>query len=536
MASNRPHYLQPRLTSGNVAPLPSSPTSHVRTATTSHTHGCIEEIGDQITRSQVDHPNLKQQFDASACPQADHLPFEIISHILGYVCELPSPSHSLSRSAQSPWRAPHNARMTPWARYPPVTLGLVCSYWREIVRSRPDLWTTIKLEFQSMSRSLHAPASILGLYLENSDTLPISLSMKFALGRTWNGLELVHPAVDPLLLRHKNRITKLHLIEPPLSWASFISQLPQLEELFLIPIVNNRVYYPNYTWQISISSDRIQHISLHSQDREPKPWLQDVTLPPLANHLTSLDLRSVPMDICAELLLHQCSTLIEYRCTCPDFPLSRELPWLTKRITLPHLELFDWSCTRYKWATAIIQHIHLLSLKKLRWDEEVARMPNELKKTFFRRHLHTITHIEFNYLPFPQDSPMNWLPTNMSVEHLVLSMCSLVVLEDICTKLTPSSGAQLDTFWLPSLSSVTIGTIWVTDDIVVKVKSTETHKLKLETLFVKMMEARHALGTCAGFQLIDKSAKLEWPSYLRERLLKLNPAPVILSRPGKLGP
>lgn len=487
-----------------------------------------QRLDDLIARLENERTSLRRQLNAARSP-VNKLPPETLSHIFRYVCEVHPQDFGCSRPRPTqPTQRSYQTNITiAMAKVPDprMVLGAVCAYWREVAWSYPYLWTTIELQLHRRNRSLCA--FLLGLYLENSGNLPLSISLEFRPGTgAWIGsVGLVGPTVDPLLLQHQHRLAKLHLVNPSLVWTSYISQLPHLKELSLEPLENN-----NNDWELIVSSAQIRCItlSLGVPEEPTEQIISKVTLSPLSsNAISILNLVSIPINVCAELLLRQCPNLAEYQCTSPSYPTATQAPWLNKPTTLPHLEHFDWSCSRYKWATAIIEHIQMPSLRTLRWDEGFSRSAShDIKNAFFKRLPLSLTTIEFNGIQALRDSPLDHIRADLNIENLVFSECSNTFIAEALIKLTPKSRVR-DALRFPMLGSITIGgemeNRGFRDLVEILGEDRVSETYLLEALFVEMLEARSVWGSDSSIQLIDDFGTLGWPSHLRKRLQKLVP-------------
>lgn len=100
-----------------------------------------------------------------------------------------------------------------FTRFPPATLTKVCSFWNELVKSSPRLWSTIKYEFRPIDRSYvagHTPVRLLKRLLKRSGSAPLCITVilrpagRFGYSESWVPNALPFRMVKTLA-RHSKR-------------------------------------------------------------------------------------------------------------------------------------------------------------------------------------------------------------------------------------------------------------------------------------------------------------------------------------------
>ncbi|KXN82029.1 hypothetical protein AN958_03280 [Leucoagaricus sp. SymC.cos] len=149
----------------------------------------------------------------------------------------------------------HNAVMSIYE--PPLSLGFVCTRWRNIVYSTPRLWTSIHIVATPLSPPMDvARRSATSAWLTRSGILPLSISMFMGigvsppLGKTMN--DLVQPDIDIVAL-HSQR------------WQSIHFQLYDVDWLQILPRFH------------SYDVPLLEHLHIDSFSPDPRHWNDDST-------------------------------------------------------------------------------------------------------------------------------------------------------------------------------------------------------------------------------------------------------------------
>lgn len=310
-------------------------------------------------------------------------------------------------------------------QYPQFLLGSVSSNWRQVVYSTPRLWTAIDLRTTSLN--IDRSAAILFTFLTNSGQLSIGLGLRFlTVGVTQPGY-LLSPTLDPLLIENAHKIRTLHLTNAPKPWFDYISHLPQLSRFSFI---SGSLQEP-----LTVNA-ACPRLTLHYIRHRPQLRWSTATV---------LHLKGVPADVCLELLM-MCTNLKEFRNQDATNPQGDVLTKLPKRFfVLPHMELFEWSLDSGRPIdAAMLRSAEMPALRKLIWIEQGPRSFGRLYvgKDFLNRLPLTVSTLEIHNLAYfgdGGDSFLDYLHSNLALEHVRLHYCSHPFLGDLLRSLMPSS-------------------------------------------------------------------------------------------------
>src|SRR6188768_2333495 len=125
----------------------------------------IRECKEPPTELYIQEAHTKSSVNAAHDLIICHLPLELVSNIFIFCNPHPIQTDDFGPSlSYRPWSAN-------W-RYQ-ISLGMVCTAWRNIVRSTPQLWTTICIRLQNLCESPKLEFVLLCLQLSGS--LPLHI-------------------------------------------------------------------------------------------------------------------------------------------------------------------------------------------------------------------------------------------------------------------------------------------------------------------------------------------------------------------------
>ena len=107
----------------------------------------------------------------------------------------------------------------------PLTLGAVCSYWREIAWSTPSLWTSLMVVPSKFGRALYIPSGIAQEWLARSGQLPLSIRI------------IAYPIYRPvsalanIINRYSSRWSNLDFYMPQRYYRYFHATAPILKSI-----------------------------------------------------------------------------------------------------------------------------------------------------------------------------------------------------------------------------------------------------------------------------------------------------------------
>ncbi|KAJ8083168.1 hypothetical protein PM082_009037 [Marasmius tenuissimus] len=146
------------------------------------------------------------------------IPPEILKMIFSFRCE----SNVLSRSS------PPDA----------LRLSMVCGRWRDIVFSTPRLWSSIEIDFGSWTKDFDVLSQLSQLFLKQSQTSPLRLSLTVANNsdETEGALPILRTIVEHCeRWEHLSLMTKTQQFPRLATFDSVHGRLPLLKSLFLKP-------------------------------------------------------------------------------------------------------------------------------------------------------------------------------------------------------------------------------------------------------------------------------------------------------------
>ncbi|XP_006453813.1 hypothetical protein AGABI2DRAFT_113583 [Agaricus bisporus var. bisporus H97] len=184
----------------------------------------------------------------------------------------------------------------------------------------------------------------------HSRQVPLSLGISY---QSHDDKILIHPSVDPFLLGILGKVSCLCLRDPGLAWFSHLALLERTTHLIL-----NNVYVPDK----SISLDDAVSLSQLTVADSCKVRLT-------STFITTLNLVEMPIET-SYYIFTNCPNLRKLCMLCHSHEgYNTGIP--VDSFTLPRLEFLHWNLdvnARDKWYQAIMNHMHLPSLRTLEWD------------------------------------------------------------------------------------------------------------------------------------------------------------------------
>ncbi|KAF5349491.1 hypothetical protein D9756_008912 [Leucocoprinus leucothites] len=263
----------------------------------------------------------------------------------------------------------------------PLTLGAVCSDWRNIVWATPSLWTCLTVS------KTHCHPDMIQLYFQNAQNIPLSLS--------WHKIYTKEPYDDlQRILRHKpESLSALHC---SLVWEFMDDTWSRIYDILSIGLPNLRIL--EFGEEQSRDEDTKDGIlPLPSLVRlvwhgPELPWTF-----PLEN-ITTLYLTWVYSDLGLRALL-ECPKLEEFHNILPveRDPSDTRVAQFFHRgdILLPHMSSITWTYDNTLGTKFLLKHVKVPSLKKLHF-EGVGPVPfaEEANIAFLRQHfLASLPHL-----------------------------------------------------------------------------------------------------------------------------------------------
>jgi hypothetical protein len=298
-------------------------------------------------RHQGSMPIQHKPFHLAVLGPIGRLSTELLSEIFLH-CLPPSDVHSLCQYV------------------PPLVLGQVCRFWRQVALSTPALWSTICVNFDN-TRDFEAASNLIFTWLSRSGALPLSLTLIadaddrlpmahlvlewiMAYAPRWENLELcASRALQDMILAKPGLFPNLRWLE---MWMPMEENTPdQPITIFASELKTFCIKWPfildrNYPWQDlnyrEITEQRLGHcLSLIGS----APILQTCTIEGFEGYLDSFNDISLPSSYrlrsnLRSLHLHQlCFNLAAYVLSSLILPRLTELHLVCPSHAQPQIEL-----------------------------------------------------------------------------------------------------------------------------------------------------------------------------------------------------
>ena len=244
-----------------------------------------------------------------------------------------------------------------------MRLGHICSEWRDVILSAPQLWSQFTLNL-GYSLSDEIPYSqLLLLYVKNSGNSPFRLEVFL------DDLTHLHLSIKTVEILHKH-VPKVHTLiidgiygspqqdfpQFPESWLSSIENLQLSTE---VQFIHSRVLFDGFTHLRKLELDSVGY----SKDIQ-LPWEQ----------LTSLKLNVWPVDLCMSFLV-RCPNLVEFHAleiTRPEAAIDPRLPGHAHK-----LEHLSWGFRLLLMCFFFPHQLRFPSLRTFHWHSQPRSMPPE---------------------------------------------------------------------------------------------------------------------------------------------------------------
>ncbi len=281
----------------------------------------------------------------------------------------------------------------------PLIIGGVCSLWRDIAWSTPQLWTSLPVTISMDEHKeifLSRCYGILHLYFANVGALTLSLELRDIDVWFWgDGSKSVdYRKVFALIFQdNPHKLGGFIFQEFNPEWFDMFRDSFQpslLTRLTFLDLEWYSCHPPETTTTTATAGTVFNFLPVPSLtkvtlcDRESINLLSLIQLP--WTQLTSLTLWTFPVNKCLNLLINECPRLKEFRCRntrhLPDtFFDTFDYPY---SITLHDLEVLDWHLDDNYWTRYLLTSVRFPSLKRLYCREAPNSLIWQMVGTFLR--------------------------------------------------------------------------------------------------------------------------------------------------------
>ncbi|KAJ7050022.1 hypothetical protein C8F01DRAFT_1180565 [Mycena amicta] len=260
--------------------------------------------------------------------------------------------------------ATHNAVMS--AREAPLLLGRVCSLWREVAWTSPQLWTSLHIPLLFVMDRIRRAERLAAVeaWLRRSGVLPLSVSYTRPAQSFWTALEM---GLEGILFDWLHRMSHLQLINPSASTLEKMKTPSMLRALRVSGatsfLATNLLWAAPYLQDIALEFGRQSYTASHASAfgrgvlERPVKWLQ----------LTSLSLQNHIHFSTVETLLHRCPQLQLF--VIRALAARAQHPHIPEHFTHPVLQSFiilDSASMPGNEITSFLEHTALPELRCLR--------------------------------------------------------------------------------------------------------------------------------------------------------------------------
>lgn len=322
----------------------------------------VRRVEQEIERLTAQRVVLQRRLNTIAASTVT-LPYEIISTIFQHAC----PPLDVGNTQET---NDNSSSKDGGITYPtlPFKLAAVCSQWRDIALSTPQLWTSVAFTlYQSRAAS---NAAALDTFFQRSGSCEVTVSLIFASGD--EGRERLETETPPsqdvlgVFVKNSQRWGTLKIDGLPPEWIPALRaaqhRTPEIRQLWLCPYDNSR---EQQMVDIFVDAPELRRVTLDNT------FLSAISLP--WTGLTHLKVSWVSIDECAEML-RRCPNLLE--CDFQRILSNAEFHTLPSGdeppVILSNLHTLKWSYAGDAWEFQLFERIRFPALKhfkmKLRYD------------------------------------------------------------------------------------------------------------------------------------------------------------------------
>ena len=308
----------------------------------------IRECKELLDKLYIQEAYAQSSVNTAHDPIICYLPLELVSKI--FMLSNPNPAETDEEFGSSPPNAPLAAQ-----RYQ-FSLGAVCTTWRNIVRSTPQLWTEIYIQFPIQRGSELQHREFLLLSLQLSGSLPLYIQARETLQQDYTGRDYrAHSSLLEVLNNHSDRWNTLDLCISPLLLAHIkggAPGAPNLKHLW-IHLLGRREERIGSMFQVlfGLPSPQIVKVSGITFSLLGISW----------KYVTEVELGALNMGECWELL-QQATQLVDFDL---HFLMPEDSDLLDSGEAVTALKLASWKVDIFFPADELFSRLVLPSLASL---------------------------------------------------------------------------------------------------------------------------------------------------------------------------
>lgn len=286
-----------------------------------------------------------------------------------HICRLPS--ELLAEIFQLADAIDKTAGCSPSKRRHPLTpmrLGAVCSHWREVAWSSPQLWTQMPLTGCWAWQHNFPIAATFRTYFQNLKATSLKLLVNCFRGGPLDSSDgeadgIPHEdAFNTVFVENAGKLRAMDFSMWPRPWLPHIARVQQTIAFSNLEEVRMRSIFDSLDTTFSITNaPRLRSVELTGV-------LGSATINLPWNGITHLNLSQVSSDICLKLFV-QCSNLTSFSCRDLSSSSTSVSNEIKKPVTFEHLKEFhylDCEVTR-PWRDVMGQYLTFSSLESVIW-------------------------------------------------------------------------------------------------------------------------------------------------------------------------
>lgn len=316
--------------------------------------GEIDRLNDLISKLQSRRALLLQRMNHQSSPICA-LPSELLAEIFQYADAIDRPTGCSVSKRRHP--------LTPFR------LGAVCSHWRQVAWSSPQLWSHIPLTGCWAWQNSFPVATVLKTYFENMKAMSLEMAVgcfrggPFDISDVGAGVILHEDAFRTIFVENADKLKKLGFRMWPRPWLPHIDKVQQTVTFSNLEEVTIKSVFDIFDGTFSIiNAPRLRTVELAGVST-----LATIRLP--WSQITRLVLSHMSSDLCLTLFI-RCMNLEYFRCHDLNSSSVPSSGAVKEPITFRHLKTFHFmdKGASEAWREAVGQYFSFPTLESVIWQ------------------------------------------------------------------------------------------------------------------------------------------------------------------------